>query len=56
MGLQFHDTKYAYEFFNRQIPRIIRTLERIADGIEEHNKLLSKTDDSENVETINVTE
>ena len=56
MGLQFHDTKYAYEFFNRQIPRIIRTLERIADGIEEHNKLLSKTDVSDSVDNIDTKE
>lgn len=56
MGLQFHDTKFAFEFFNRQIPRLIRTLERIATGIEEQNKILSKTDNSESVETINTEE
>ena len=56
MGLQFHDTKFAFEFFNRQIPRLIRTLERIATGIEEQNKILSKTGNSESIETINTEE
>ena len=56
MALQFHDTRYAQYFFDRHVPKTIRILERIAVALEEQNKILSKTDNSENVETINVTE
>jgi len=56
MGLQFHDTKYAQWFFERHVPKTIRILERIAVALEEQNKILSKTDNSESVETINTEE
>ena len=56
MQRQFHETKYAYNFFNRQIPEIIRALERLADAAEEHNKLLSKTGGSEINENIDIKE
>lgn len=39
----FHDTKYAKMLFLHQLPNIIKVLERIADGIEEQNKILDKT-------------
>lgn len=39
----FHDTKYAKMLFLHQIPNIIKALERIADGIEEQNRILDKT-------------
>ena len=55
-GMKFHDTRYAQWFFDRHVPKTIRILERIAVALEEQNKILSKTDNSENVETINVTE
>ena len=39
----FHDTRYAKMLFLHQIPNIIKALERIADGIEEQNRILDKT-------------
>ena len=40
----------------RCIIRYIRILERIAVALEEQNKILSKTDNSESVETIDTEE
>lgn len=48
----FHDTKYAKMLFLHQIPNIVKSLERIADGIEEQNRILSKTDSNETVKYI----
>ena len=48
----FHDTKYAKMLFLHQLPNIIKVLERIADGIEEQNRILSKTDSNEVVKYI----
>ena len=39
----FHDTRYAEMLFLKQIPDIIKALERIADSLEEQNKILDKT-------------
>ena len=52
MQKSFHDTRYADALFKRQIPAIITALERIADGIEEQNRILSKTDSNEAVKYI----
>ena len=52
MKKSFHDTRYADSLFKRQIPEIITALERIADGIEEQNRILSKTDSNEVVKYI----
>ncbi len=56
MQRQFHETRYAFNFFNGQIPEIIRAVERLADAVEEHNKLLAKADGSEGVENIDTKE
>ena len=55
-NMKFHDTRYAQFFFDRHVPKTIRILERIAVALEEQNKILSKTDNSESVETINTEE
>lgn len=55
-SMKFHDTRYAQFFFDRHVPKTIRILERIAVALEEQNKILSKTDNSESVETINTEE
>ena len=52
MKKSFHDTRYADPLFRRHIPAIITALERIADGIEEQNRILSKTDSNETVKYI----
>lgn len=34
----FHETVYGKRFFESQLPKLIKTLERIADALEEQNK------------------
>ncbi len=34
----FHETQYGKRFFDGQLPKLIKALERIADALEEANK------------------
>lgn len=34
----FHETGYGRKFFEKQLPDLIRAVERIADALEEQNK------------------
>jgi len=52
MQKSFHDTRYADKLFKRQIPAIITALERIANGIEEQNRILGKKDNNETIKYI----
>lgn len=36
---QFHETGYGRTFFEYQLPKLIRELGRVADALEESNKL-----------------
>ena len=44
---QFHETGYGRKFFDRQLPDLIKAMERIADALEEQNKLLKGKDKKE---------
>ena len=35
---QFHETTYGKRFFDSQLPKLIKALERIADALEKQNK------------------
>lgn len=35
---QFHETQYGKRFFDSQLPKLIKALERIADALEKQNK------------------
>lgn len=34
----FHETQYGRRFFDGQLPRLIKALERIADALEKQSK------------------
>ena len=34
----FHETQYGKRFFDSQLPKLIKTLERIADALEKQNE------------------
>lgn len=36
--MQFHETPYGKRFFDSQLPKIIKALERIADALEKANE------------------
>ena len=40
----FHETQYGKRFFDSQLPKLIKVLERIADALEEANKQKTKED------------
>lgn len=40
--LNFHETMYGKRFFDGQLPRLIKALERIADALEKQNEDKSK--------------
>lgn len=37
--MQLHETETGRRFFGSQLPKIIKALERIADALEEQNKM-----------------
>lgn len=39
---QFHETGYGSKFFQRQLPDLIKAMERIANALEEQNELLKE--------------
>ncbi len=39
MGPQFHETGYGRTFFQSQLPRLIKAIERLADAVEKNNLL-----------------
>lgn len=34
MGIQFHETGYGKKFFGRQLPNLIKALNRVAEALE----------------------
>ena len=42
MGLQFHETVYGKRYFEYQFPKLIDTIERLANAVEKQNKLLEE--------------
>ena len=38
MGPQFHETEYGRRFFGKQLPDLIKAINRLADAVEEANK------------------
>lgn len=38
MGIDFYQTGMARKFYERDIPALVRAIERLADAIEELNK------------------
>ena len=40
MGSDFHNTKYGSIFFEVQLPKLTRSIERLADAVEKNNQLL----------------
>ncbi len=44
MGPQFHETGYGRTFFQSQLPRLIKAIERLADAIEKNNLLPKQFD------------
>lgn len=40
MGNDFHNTKYGQIFFEVQLPKLTRSIERLADAVEKNNQLL----------------
>ena len=39
MGLQFHETVRGTRFFDHDVPKLIKSITRLADAIEESNRL-----------------
>lgn len=37
MGPEFYQTPYGREFFNVQLPKLIKAIDRLADAVEEQN-------------------
>lgn len=35
----FHETTYGKRFFDSQLPKLIKSLERIADALEKQNQI-----------------
>lgn len=51
MGPQFHETGYGRDFFQSQLPNLIKAIDRLADALEKQNELKEeekKNDQSEN--------
>ena len=38
----FHETQYGKRFFDSQLPKLIKSLERIADALEKQNENKNK--------------
>lgn len=36
--MQFHETQYGKRFFDSQLPKLIKVLERIATALEKQNE------------------
>lgn len=39
MGLQLHETVYGKNFFEHQLPSLIKAINRLADAVEKQNEL-----------------
>ena len=39
MGPQFFETGYGKRFFESQLPKLIKSINRLADAIEEQNEI-----------------
>ncbi len=42
MGIQFHESVYGQRFFDMQLPKLIKAIERLAEATEQHNRLMSE--------------
>ena len=42
--IKFHETMYGKRFFESQLPKLIKELERIADALEKQNTKKEKSD------------
>ncbi len=40
MGIQFHETGYGRRFFDVQLPKLIKGIERLTEAIEKQNKIM----------------
>ena len=49
MGLQLHETVYGKNFFEYQLPSLIKAINRVADALENQQKASHK-EDSEGAE------
>lgn len=49
MGLQLHETVYGKNFFEHQLPSLIKAINRVADALENQQKP-SRKEDSEGAE------
>ena len=47
---QFYQTVLGRKFFEKQLPDLIRAAERIANALEEQNRILSKENERKNNE------
>ena len=51
MGPEFHLSPYGKRFFDSQLPKLIKAIDRLADAMEKQNELKKvekKNDQSEN--------
>lgn len=39
MGMQFHESVRGARFFDHDVPKLIKSITRLADAIEESNRL-----------------
>lgn len=47
--VQFHETTYGKRFFDSQLPKLIKSLERIADALEKQNQIKQEEKDNDTV-------
>ena len=45
--IQFHETGYGRKFFDYQLPTLIKEIGRLADAVEESNRLAARTNGEE---------
>lgn len=47
MAPQFHETRMGHEFYQGQIPQLIKALNRIGDNLEKLNETIEKMDQNQ---------
>ncbi len=48
MGQDFHLSAYGRDFFQGQLPKLIKEIGRLADAIEKQNEIAMKEEKKEN--------
>lgn len=43
MGIPFHETVYGHRFFDVQLPKLTKAIDRLAAAMEESNQLMAKS-------------